>query len=83
MLEKVKAIALRYEDVEAQLADPAIYGDPDKLRTLNRERKELEPVARAWKAWCRAESDRAGAEEMLADPDLREAGREVVRAAQA
>ena len=83
MLEKVKAIALRYEDVEAQLADPAIYGDPDKLRTLNRERKELEPVARAWKAWCRAESDRAGAEEMLADPELREAAREELTAAQA
>lgn len=83
MLEKVKAIALRYEDVEAQLADPSVYADPDKLRALNRERKELAPVAEAWKAWCRAESDRIGAEEMLSDPELREAAKEELAAAQA
>ena len=83
MLEKVKAIALRYEDVEAQLADPSVYADPDKLRALNRERKELAPVAEAWKAWCRAESDRIGAKEMLSDPELREAAKEELAAAQA
>ena len=83
MLEKVKAIALRYEDLEAQLADPEVYGDADKLRTVSRELKELEPVAEAWRAWCRAESDRAGAEEMLSDPELREMAKEELTAVQA
>lgn len=83
MLEKVKAIALRCEDLEAQLADPAVYGDADRLRTVSRELKELTPVAEAWKAWCRAEADRAGAEEMLTDPELREMAREELSAAQA
>ena len=83
MLEKVKAIALRCEDLEAQLADPAVYGDADRLRTVSRELKELTPVAEAWKAWCRAEADRAGAEEMLTDPELREMARAELSAAQA
>ena len=83
MLEKVKAIALRYEDLEAQLADPAVYGDAEKLRAVSRELKELAPVAEAWKAWCRAESDRAGAEEMLSDPELRDMAREELENAQA
>ena len=82
MLEKVKAIALRCEDLEAQLADPAVYGDAEKLRTVTRELKELTPVAEAWRAWCRAKSDRDGAEEMLADPDLREMAKEEFAAAQ-
>ena len=31
MLEKLKELALRQEDLEAQLADPAVYGDgPDR-----------------------------------------------------
>ena len=83
MLEKVKAIALRYEDLEAQLADPAVYGDAEKLRAVSREVKELAPVAEAWKAWCRAESDRVGAEEMLSDPELRDMAREELANAQA
>ena len=27
MLDKLKELALRYEDLEAQLSDPAVYGD--------------------------------------------------------
>ena len=37
MLERLKELALRKEDLEAQLADPAVYGDPGPLRDLNRE----------------------------------------------
>ena len=41
MLEKLRELALRYEDLQAQLADPTVYGDADRLRTVNRELKEL------------------------------------------
>ena len=36
MLEKLKALALRQEDLEGQLAQPAVYGDAEKLRSINR-----------------------------------------------
>ena len=41
MLEKLKELALRQEDLEAQLADPAVYGDSARLREIQRELKEL------------------------------------------
>ena len=83
MLEKLKELALRYEDLQAQLADPSVYGDADRLRAVNRELKDLAPVAEAWGAYERAAADRAAAEEMLADPELRELGREELSAAKA
>ena len=31
MLERLRELALRQEDLEAQLADPAVYGDGKRL----------------------------------------------------
>ncbi len=83
MLEKLRELALRYEDLEAQLADPAVYGDAGRLRTINRELKELGPIVEAWHAWEQAEQQRTGAEALLRDPDLRELAQEELSAAKA
>ena len=42
MLEKLKGIEERFEDIQAQLADPSAYADSSLLRRLTREQKELE-----------------------------------------
>ena len=76
MLDKLRELALRYEDLEAQLSDPAVYGDAARLRQINRERKELEPVVVTYWAYLRAEQDRAEAEELLRDPDFHELAQE-------
>ena len=55
MLEKLKELALRYEDLQAQLADPSVYGDAERLKTVNRELKDLTPVAEAYQAYRQAE----------------------------
>ena len=65
MLEKLKELALRYEDLQAQLADPSVYGNAERLKTVNRELKDLTPVAEAYQAYRQAEADRAAAEELL------------------
>lgn len=83
MLEKLKELALRQEDLEAQLADPAVYGDAGRLRDVNRELKELAPIAGAWRDWEAAERRRAGAEELLRDPDFKELAQEELSAAKA
>ena len=31
MEEQLKELALRYEDLEAQLGDPAVYGNAERL----------------------------------------------------
>ena len=72
MREKLKEVALRYEDLQAQLGDPAVYGDSERLKAVTRELKELEPVVLAWNALQKAEADRGSAESLLHDPDFRE-----------
>ena len=83
MLDKIKALALRYEDLQAQLADPDVYGDAARLRDLNRELKELEPVAEACQAWQTARERREEAETLLHDPEFRDLAQEELAAAQA
>ena len=83
MLEKLKGLALRYEDLEAQLTDPAVYGDAGRLRDVNRELKELAPIAEGWREWEAAEQRRADAEASLRDPDLRELAQEELSAVKA
>ena len=50
MLERLKELAVRREDLEARLADPAVYGDGGKLAAIQRELKELIPVVEAGRA---------------------------------
>lgn len=83
MLEKLKMLALRREDLETQLEEPGIYGDAEKLRAINRELKEIIPVVEAYQAYRKAESDRLAAEELLHDPDFRELAQEELERAKA
>ena len=83
MLEKLKALDLRYEDLETQLGDPQVYGDAEKLRQVNRELKELFPVVEAYRAYREADSRRREAEELLHDPEMKEMAQEELAEAKA
>ena len=72
MLDKLKDLDLRYEDLESQLGDPRVYGDAEKLRQVNRELKELLPVVETYRAYQAADSRRLEAEELLHDPEMKE-----------
>ena len=76
MLEKLKALALRYEDLETQLGEPSVYGDAEKLRAINRELKEITPVVETYRLWQRVEENRLAALELLSDPEMREIAQE-------
>lgn len=83
MLDKLARIADRLNEVERQLADPAVYSDRQTMTKLSREQKELTPVVDAYRAYVRAEADMAAATEMLSDPELRELGQEELSSAKA
>ena len=72
MLDKLKDLDLRYEDLESQLGDPRVYGDAEKLRQVNRELKELLPVVETYRAYQAADSRRREAEELPHDPETKE-----------
>ncbi|WP_325200176.1 peptide chain release factor 1 [Oscillibacter sp.] len=83
MLEKLKELALRRENLEAQLEDPAVYGDGRRLAAIQRELKELTPVVEASQALEAAERRREEAEALLRDPELKALAQEELAEAKA
>ena len=81
MLSKLKVIDARYDALVAQLEDGATYSDPELLRKLTREQKDLEPLVTAYRAYCKAERDHADARELLSDPEMREMAQEEMQQA--
>ena len=79
MMDKLQAVSNRLEAIVSQMEDPATYADPDLLRRLTREQKELEPVAEAYRAYRAAQARFDGAQELLSDPDLKEMAQEELR----
>ncbi|MEA4954299.1 MAG: peptide chain release factor 1 [Pseudoflavonifractor sp.] len=76
MLDKLKNIEQRYQEVEARLADPATYGDPALAAKLNKERTELAPLMEAYRDCEKTRAELAEAESLLSDPELGEIARE-------
>jgi len=70
MLDQLEAVDARFQEVEAQLQDPAIVSDPKRLRELTRLRAELEPVVKAWSEQRTRLKQLEEAEQILADKTL-------------
>ncbi len=83
MLEKLKGIEQRFQEIQEQLADPAVYADAALLKKLSREQKELEPVAAASRAYRKTTEDLEAAKELLGDPELKEMAQEEIQTAKA
>lgn len=83
MLEKLKEIETRLEDVEGQMMDPAVYGDMERMRKLSREQKELTPVVEAYRTLCARQEDLDTALELASDPDFKDSAQEEINAAKA
>jgi len=81
MWEKLNELARRYDEIGELLEIPDIYGDPEQLRRLTREQKELEDIVAAYRAYRRAEESIAEAETLLSDPELGEMAQEELKAA--
>jgi peptide chain release factor 1 len=82
MLDRLRELARKHDLMAERLADPDVYGNADRLRELNIELRELEPVAEAYHAYCQAEADRQAAEALLEDPEMAELAREELTDAQ-
>ena len=83
MLDKLKAVESRFEELCFKSELPDFYADPKKAAKLLRERNDLEPIIEAYRAYRRAEADMADAEELMADPEMKELCQETYSAAKA
>ena len=76
MLDKLKTIEQHYQEVEARLADPATYDDPNLATRLNKESAELAPLMEAYRAYLKCQTDLDEAESLLSDSELGEMAKE-------
>ena len=72
MLDKLAAVANRYEELCARSEQPDFYNDPKNAAKILREKNELEPIIETYQAYRNAERDMAEAQELMSDPEMRE-----------
>jgi len=81
MLDKLEAVASRYEELCAKSEQPDFYADPKRAAALLREKNDLEPIVQAFQEYRQAERDMEEAQELMADPDMKELCQETYTAA--
>ena len=72
MLDKLQAVANRFEELCARSEQPDFYNDPKKAAAILRERNDLEPIIEAYRAYRAAEQDMKDAQELMGDPEMKE-----------
>ena len=72
MLEKLRAVENRYEELCARSEQPDFYNDPKKAAALLREKNDLEAVVETFRAYNRAKRDMEDAQELMSDPEMKE-----------
>ena len=72
MLDKLQAVANRYEELCAKSEQPDFYSDPRLAAKLLREKNDLQSVVETFAAYRQAERDMAEAQELMADPEMKD-----------
>ena len=72
MLNKLQAVANRYEELCAKAEQPDFYNDPKLAAKLMREKNDLEPIVEAYRDYRQAEQDMLDAQELMSDPEMKE-----------
>jgi len=84
MLDKLRLVSEKYEELEQKMASPEFYNDPIAVGKLSREQKELAPIVEAYRDYVRLEKNAAEALELMnseSDPELREMAQEEYKSA--
>jgi peptide chain release factor 1 len=71
MFETCLALEREYDDLERQLADPALHTDPAAARRVGKRHAQLRPVVATYRQWLHLGEDEQAARELAAeDPDF-------------
>ena len=79
MLDKLTAAESRYEQLMAEMADPAVQADTVKFRTHSKELSEMQPLIEHFREYRDVASQIAATEELTRDPDMRELAHEELK----
>jgi peptide chain release factor 1 len=67
VIERLAGLEEELTTLEVTLADPALFADHARLRTVSRRHKELLPVVETYRAYRARQADLAAAREMFAE----------------
>ncbi len=81
MQNKLALLARRLNEIDAALSSEDATRDMNRLRALGQERAEIEPVVARFHDYKRAQADLLGAQEMLAEPDMKALAEEEIHVA--
>lgn len=81
MLTKLRALCDKFEELVARSEQPDFYEDPKRAARLLREKNDLEPIVECYRAYLRAQQDMEEAQELMADPEMKELCQETFLAA--
>ena len=76
MLDKLKNIARRYEEIQHRLNQPETYDDVAVSTKLQKEQNKLEPLMETYQSYLNAVQTMEDAELLLSDPEFRELAKE-------
>jgi peptide chain release factor 1 len=86
LLQRLAEAEIRLVEVDAELSDPKVSGDPARLRVLGQERAEVEPLVRLGKELQRLLEEEEGALELAGDsgdPEMQAMAQEEVEGVRA
>lgn len=69
MNERIQEVRRQYQELSVSLADPAVIGNPERLRDCSREHARLTEIVAAADAYDRAREELTGAREVLREAD--------------
>ena len=72
MLEKIRSLENRYEELCFQSEQADFYADPRKAARLLREKNDLQPIVETFAAYNAAAGEMADALELMSDPEMKE-----------
>lgn len=76
MFEKLASIETKYEQLAAEMADPAVQADTAKFRTHSKTLSEMQPLVDKFREYKDVAAQIAATEELVNDPDMRELAQE-------
>jgi len=76
MFEKLQSIEAKYEQMTAEMADPAVQADNAKFRALSKGVADMQELVDTFREYKDVVAQTAATEEMLKDPDMRELAQE-------
>jgi peptide chain release factor 1 len=72
LFEKLASVEARYDQLSAEMSEPAVQSDSTRFRSHSRALAEIQPLVEQFRAYKDIEAQIAATRELMTDPDMHE-----------